>query len=53
MTFYVVQVVDSSGGFTRWVNDCEVDDQAEASEIVADLRAQGVTARYVPRYEPD
>lgn len=53
MTFYVVQVADSSGGFTRWVKDCEVDDLSEARAIVAELRAQGVTARYVPRYEPD
>lgn len=53
MTFYVVQVADNSGGFVRWVKNCEVDDQTEAREIVADLQAQGVTARYVPRYEPD
>lgn len=53
MTFYVVQVADSSGGFTRWVRACEVDDLDEARDIVADYRAEGVTARYVPRYEPD
>lgn len=53
MTFYIVQVVDNLGGFTRWVKDCEVVDEDEARAIVADLRAAWVTARYVPRYEPD
>ena len=53
MTFYLVQVADNVGGFTRWVNHCEADDLGEARAIVADLQAEGVTARYVPRYEPD